>query len=213
MPTLSDARIAELLQPYLSPEQANAALGAAVHPASELIPLLSRYLDLLVAWNARTNLSAIRDPEGMVRRHFGESLFAADLLRDRLRDGDTLLDFGSGAGFPGLPIQLRLPGLRVTLAESQGKKAAFLREAARTLGLGIEVWSSRVEALPGDRSFSCVALRAVDKMQAAIPEARRRVTAGGWMVQLLGEAPEQASETYQIPGLRSGVVVIERIPE
>ncbi len=65
-----------------------------------------------------------------------ESLFAGVQVGARVDARATLLDFGSGAGFPGLPIQLLLPGLRVTLAESQGKKASFLREAVRTLGLG-----------------------------------------------------------------------------
>ncbi len=83
-----------------------------------LIPKLSLYLDLLLKWNARTNLTAIRDPEEIVRRHFGESLFTAA----HLPAAQTLLDFGSGAGFPGLPIALFLPQLRVTLAESQNKK-------------------------------------------------------------------------------------------
>ena len=96
---------------------------------------LSAYLDLLLKWNARTNLTAIREPEEIVRRHFGESLFAGTAARrSALRRDASLLDFGSGAGFPGLPIQLLLPDLRVTLAESQGKKASFLREAVRTLG-------------------------------------------------------------------------------
>ncbi len=100
----------------------------------------------------------------------------------------SLLDFGSGAGFPGLPIQLLLPEVRVTLAESQGKKASFLREAVRTLGLSTEVWPSRVEAMPEiagvPRQFDVVTLRAVDNMEQALAEARRRVKPGGWLVAL-----------------------------
>src|SRR5580658_4282339 len=125
MPSLSESRIAELLAPYLG--------DAPVPPA--LYAQLGSYLELLLRWNARTNLTAIREPEGIVCRHFGEGLFCGLRLAERLpATGATLLDFGSGAGFPGLPIQLLLPELRVTLAESQGKKAAFLREAVRTLG-------------------------------------------------------------------------------
>src|SRR5580692_1016443 len=139
MPTLSESRIAELLVPYLG--------DAAVPP--NLYSQLSAYLDLLLRWNARTNLTAIRDPEGIVCRHFGEGLFCGLRLAERLpAAGSTLLDFGSGAGFPGLPIQLLLPDLRVTLAESQGKKASFLREVVRTLELPTEVWADRVEAMP-----------------------------------------------------------------
>src|ERR1700728_3898680 len=100
MPTLSESAIATLLIPSLTP------------PAA-ILPQLSAYLDLLLKWNARTNLTAIRDPEEIVRRHFGESLFVAR----HLPACDTLLDLGSGAGFPGIPIQLALPELNVTLAE------------------------------------------------------------------------------------------------
>jgi 16S rRNA (guanine527-N7)-methyltransferase len=163
MPTLSESAISDLLTPYLP---------LSVIPAT-LLPRLSTYLDLLLKWNARTNLTAIRDPEEIVRRHFGESLFAARHL-----DPDTvsLLDFGSGAGFPGLPIALLRPDIQVTLAESQNKKAAFLREAVRTLSLPTEVWSGRVESMPPARQFHTVALRAVDNMTAAIDAAAPRAT-------------------------------------
>src|SRR5665213_3017276 len=151
MPTLPETRIAALLAPYLGH-----------HPvAPTLYPQLSAYLDLLLKWNARTNLTAIREPEEMVRRHFGESLFAARHLAAGV---DTLLDLGSGAGFPGLPIALLRPEVRVTLAESQNKKATFLREVVRTLELSTEVWAGRVEAMPAERRFHSVALRAVDNM-------------------------------------------------
>jgi 16S rRNA (guanine527-N7)-methyltransferase len=163
MPTLPEATIADLLHPYLLP--------ATAIPGN-LYPQLSAYLDLLLKWNARTNLTAIRDPEEIVRRHFGESLFAAQ----RLGPCDTLLDFGSGAGFPGLPIAILRPDIAVTLAESQNKKAAFLREAVRTLGLTTEVWAARAETMPPTRQFHIVTLRAVDNMSAAIADAHPRAT-------------------------------------
>src|SRR5260370_9522 len=129
------------------------SIWSGLTPAA-LLPKLSPDPDLLLKWNARTNLTAIRDPEEIVRRHFGESLFAARHLNPTTPDPSpmTLLDFGSGAGFPGLPIALLRPDLQVTLAESQNKKAAFLREAVRTLILpNVEVWDARVEALPANR--------------------------------------------------------------
>ena len=82
------------------------------------------YLSLLLRWNARMNLTAIRDEEGILARHFVESIACARALPAGI---GTLLDFGSGAGFPGIPIALCRPEIAVTLAESQGKKAAFLR--------------------------------------------------------------------------------------
>ncbi len=175
---------------------------------------LSIYLDLLMKWNARTNLTAIREPEEMVRRHFGESLFAGVHLGTRLAEGASVLDFGSGAGFPGLPIQLLRPKLRVTLAESQGKKASFLREAVRTLGLATEVWVGRVEAMPAvngtPRRFDAVTLRAVDNMQQALAEARQRVAPGGWLVTLSTETAPEA-ECLPLPGDGPGWLTFLRV--
>ena len=116
--------MAALLKPYVQG-------GVAPQLAAQLVD----YLELLLKWNARTNLTAIRDPDEIVRRHFGESLFLGAHLGAHLRDCSTLLDFGSGAGFPGVPVQLLQPEIAVTLAESQGKKAAFLREVVRHFGL------------------------------------------------------------------------------
>ena len=204
MSTLTEARLVTLLQPYLN--------GAATPPA--LSTQLSLYLDLLVKWNARTNLTAIRDPEEMVRRHFGESLFAGLNLGARLSPEATVLDFGSGAGFPGLPIQLLHPSLRVTLAESQGKKASFLREAVRTLNLKAEVWAGRVEAMPlvdgTPRRFDAVTLRAVDNMQQALVEARARVAPGGWLATLSTEAAPGA-ESIPLPGSAPGWLILQKI--
>src|SRR5271154_1470643 len=127
MPNLSESQIAALLSPYLTPPTA-------------ILPPLSAYLDLLFKWNARTNLTAIRDPEEIIRRHFGESLFAGLHLAP---EANTVLDFGSGAGFPGLPIAILRPQIAVTLAESQNKKSTFLREVVRTLDLPhVEVWAA-----------------------------------------------------------------------
>ena len=129
------------------------------------------YLELLLHWNQRVNLTSLRTSEEMMERHLVESSFAAMYLPNSTR---SLLDFGSGAGFPGIPIALCRPEIHVTLAESQGKKAAFLREAVRVLDLGAEVYGGRVEDLPPERLFDAVAMRAVDKMERAIPEAQRR---------------------------------------
>ena len=160
MASLSVTRIGDLLAPYLSASD------------DALLARLSLYLDLLLKWNARTNLTAIRAPEEIVTRHFGESLFAAA----HLGQAATLLDYGSGAGFPGLPIALSKPSIKVTLAESQNKKASFLREAVRNLALPVEVWARRVEEMPAGSQFDCVTLRAVDNMDSALQGATQRAT-------------------------------------
>jgi len=136
------------------------------------------YLDLLLKWNAKLNLTAIREPESILQRHFLECIFAAQQLPPEIR---TLLDFGSGGGFPGIPIAIIRPDIQVTLGESQGKKAAFLREAVRTLGLpNASVHGGRVETLGLD--FDAVALRAVDKMQEACREAFSKVKPEGYFL-------------------------------
>jgi 16S rRNA (guanine527-N7)-methyltransferase len=148
------------------------------------------YLSLLLRWNARVNLTAIRDEEGILRRHFVESIACARALPSGIR---TLLDFGSGAGFPGIPIALCRPEIAVTLAESQGKKAAFLREAVRVLGLNAQVHSARAEVLR--TVFDCVTLRAVDKMELAVQAAAQLVRPSGWLALL--------STTTDLPALQS----------
>jgi 16S rRNA (guanine527-N7)-methyltransferase len=91
----------------------------------------------------------------------------------------TLLDFGSGAGLPGIPIAICRPEIAVTLAESQGKKAAFLQEGVRVLGIGAKVHAGRAEALGA--VFDCVILRAVDKMPKAVAAAVQLVAPSGWL--------------------------------
>ena len=207
------AKMDDLLTPFLDaplPELTTPpALGSPMveTPRGELLERLSAYLELLVRWNARTNLTAVREPEEIVTRHFGESLFAGRVMGRVLGDGNRVLDFGSGAGFPGLPIHLLLPGLQVTLAESQGKKAAFLREAQRVLGVD-EVWAGRVEEMSADRRFEAVTLRAVDKMEVALEAAVERVAAGGLLVVLTSE-PEGAA--VAIPESRSRFVDLRRV--
>jgi 16S rRNA (guanine527-N7)-methyltransferase len=137
------------------------------------------YSVLLQRWNARTNLTAIRGEDDILRRHFVECIIAARSLPIQ---AGTLLDFGSGAGFPGIPIALCLPEMHVTLAESQGKKAAFLREVVRVLELSAQVYSDRAEKL--GKTFDCVALRAVDRMDEAIEEAVRLIRPEGWLALL-----------------------------
>src|SRR5271165_7103158 len=105
--------------------------------ASHLKPLepetaerFADYCALLLRWSARMNLTAVRSEDGVLSRHFVESIACAQALPTGIA---TLLDLGSGAGFPGIPIALCRVEIEVTLAESQGKKAAFLQEAVRTL--------------------------------------------------------------------------------
>ena len=142
----------------------------------------AEYLSLLQRWNARMNLTAIRDEHGILTRHFVESIACAEHLPVGVA---SLLDFGSGAGFPGIPIALCHPEIAVTLAESQAKKAAFLGEAVRTLNLNVVVFADRAEKLT--RNYDCVCLRAVDRMERAVATASDLVTGQGWVAVLTTE--------------------------
>jgi 16S rRNA (guanine527-N7)-methyltransferase len=137
------------------------------------------YLSLIIRWNTRTNLTSVRDPQAILSRHFVESIACAQTLPAGIV---SLLDFGSGAGFPGIPIAICRPDVAVTLAESQGKKTAFLQEAVRVTGVTAKVHAARAETLT--TQFDCVTLRAVDHMDRAVQAATHLVRPNGWLAIL-----------------------------
>jgi len=218
-------RIAELLEPFLGApvpgsrrpsdpshsEPAKAGEEPAFLPPAQL-QSISTYIDILLRWNARINLTAIRDPDQIVTRHFGESLFAARHLfpleahvetaapgcpaerssaahgRPIAGNRTSVADVGSGAGFPGLPIKLWAPHISLTLIESNQKKVAFLREVARALILtDINITNVRAEAL-SNATFSVVTLRAVESFEAILPVAAGLVAPAGSLALLIGIA-------------------------
>ena len=163
---------------------------------------ISAYLELLILWNARVNLTAVRDPEEMVSRHFGESVFAAVQLfpgRSVTPNPESprlaAADLGSGAGFPGIPIKLWARDLSMSLIESNQKKATFLREVTRALKLpGVQVENSRAETLPPGSS-DLVTLRAVERFAEALPIAAQLVRPGGRIALLISSSQVPAAQT------------------
>lgn len=145
------------------------------------------YLSLILRWNSRINLTSIRDEDGILSRHFVESIACARALPAGVA---TLLDFGSGAGLPGIPIAICRPEIAVTLAESQGRKAAFLQEVVRSLGIRAKVHSGRAEAV--SEVFDSVVLRAVERMVEAVEAAARLVAPQGWLAPMTTEADSGA---------------------
>ena len=162
--------------------------------------LLARYLELLYRWNQRMNLTAVRDPQVLIELHLAECLRAAQRIPAGV---ESVLDFGSGAGLPGIPLQIARPDLHVTLAESQKKKASFLREAVRELGLThADVHPGRVEDLPTGQTFDLVTLRAVDKMAEALETAVPRIrppqaSRKGWCLVLTSLPEAEKIRTLQ----------------
>lgn len=158
---------------------------------------LERYVALLYRWNARMNLTAVRDPEVLVRLHIGECLRCAQRIAPAV---ETVLDFGSGAGFPGVFLQIVRPSLKITLAEAQAKKAGFLREVIRELDLqGTTVFAGRVQDLGASTTFDVVAMRAVDKMARALADAAPRVKQDG-SCMILTSKPEIKAIRSALPG-------------
>jgi 16S rRNA (guanine527-N7)-methyltransferase len=209
---MQPARIAELLQPFLSPissschserGQRPGEESAAPAPAPSFAQLkdISTYIDILMRWNARINLTAIRSEEEIITRHFGESFFAARHLfpaSAQLGTAARLADVGSGAGFPGIPLKLWAPEINLTLIESSHKKATFLREVIRALTLmDINVFHGRAEQLVTEvdppQLFDVVTLRAVEHFAEILPVAARLVSPGGRLALLIGSSQiEQA---------------------
>lgn len=145
-----------------------------VEATPEQLRLFRIHYDLLLHWNRKINLTAIREPAEILRRHFAESAYVTRVVK--LGQG-TLIDVGSGAGFPGVPIKIMSPATRVVLVESVQKKAAFLKELARDLGLaGLEVFAGRLEAI--DIKGDWLTMRAVRTDQKMLAEISRVVPRG-----------------------------------
>jgi 16S rRNA (guanine527-N7)-methyltransferase len=173
---MTEERISQLLAPFLGPAQLSA----------KQLRQVAKHLDLLLKWNSKINLSAIRDPEKIVTRHFGESFFAARHLVKDFSERAFAIDIGSGAGFPGLPIKIWAPVLELMLVESNNKKIAFLREAIRVLGLfDATVFANRVEKLNGRADLAT--LRAVEHFEEILPIAGELVKSSGRLALLIGE--------------------------
>ena len=130
----------------LSADAINKALREfKIEATTEQIASIQRYMSLLLAWNEKINITAIRDPLEMLYRHFCESMYAAVALP---LQGGRLADVGSGGGFPGLALKIIRPELQVFLIESNVKKATFLAEVVRELALvDARVLVSRYEEL------------------------------------------------------------------
>jgi 16S rRNA (guanine527-N7)-methyltransferase len=236
---MNPSRITELLDPFL--DRANGQRLTTNDLSS-----ISTYIDILQHWNARVNLTAIRNEEEIVTRHFGESLFTARYLfpRDKhlgtadpkrseaeitVAEGDReghgfsranstpqksaaltteghsrrfsprssassalngfeVADLGSGAGFPGIPIKLWAPEIKLTLIESNHKKATFLREVVRALTLtDVDIQNTRAESLR-NVSFNVVTLRAVERFDSILPVASNLISPEGRLALLIGQS-------------------------
>jgi 16S rRNA (guanine527-N7)-methyltransferase len=152
--------------------------------SDEFCEKVKTYIALLRRWNSRIALTTLTSEHEILRFHFGESLFAISAAEIGI---GRLADFGSGAGFPGCPLAMALPGLNVTLIESNGKKVAFLRELRRELKLeNIDICHGRGESFPSTEKFEYIAARAVGNYDDLLKWSDERTRAGGRVVFWVG---------------------------
>ena len=163
------------------------------------------YVELLQRWNAAYNLTAVRDPAEMITRHLLDSLAILPHVH-----GATLADLGSGAGLPGIPLAIAAPEREILLVDSNGKKARFLREAVRKLGLThTRVAESRVENVEG--TFECVTARAFASLGEMLARGGHLLATDGRWLALKGRYPED--ELAALPeGFRVEEIVALRVP-
>jgi len=193
---------------------------------------IAAYLHELLRWNERINLTAITNPSEILVKHVLDSLVPASLLATE----ETLVDIGTGAGFPGIPIKIARPGIRLVLVESRGKKCSFLEHACRTLGLeSTEVRQERAEDRALLEHFSrspadAMITRAALKDEPALKAGKRIVSDKGRILLMKGslggsdfdrlrEAAERSGThikdvlSYRLAGMKNerNVVVLEPI--
>jgi 16S rRNA (guanine527-N7)-methyltransferase len=180
---------------------------------------LLELVDLLAEWNARFNLTAITEPVSVVHKHLLDSLTVQPWV-----NGPRVLDLGTGAGFPGLPLAIVNPALEFVLLDSTAKKLAFVREAARTLGLeNVSAVHARAERYSGPRAATVIA-RAVGDLARLCGWSEGLLAPGGSLVAMKGRHPGRELKALprgwlavlvqpvSVPGLNDPrhVVVLER---
>jgi 16S rRNA (guanine527-N7)-methyltransferase len=179
-----------------------AAMGLALPDESHR--KLADYLQLIAKWNRVHNLTAVREPEQMVALHLLDSL----TILPHVQGARTLLDVGSGAGLPGIPLAIARPALEVTLLDSSHKKAAFLTQAKAELGLAnVQVACERVERWKPQARFDAVVSRAFSDLADFVAQARHLVAPDGVMLAMKGVHPFE--EIAKLPASHRVEQVVE----
>ncbi len=185
-----------------------------------------RYAEMLTERNEKVNLTAITDPDEIRVKHFIDSLAAIELIKT----GATVLDIGSGAGFPGIPLKIARDDISVTLLDSVNKKVTFMNDVIADLGLkNIEAVHARIEDFPHKGEFDVAVSRAVAELttlaEYALPfvkvggtfvaykseKAEAEAAAAGNAVALLGGRLREIREVNVAPGLTRKLIVIDKI--
>ncbi|NCA26727.1 MAG: 16S rRNA (guanine(527)-N(7))-methyltransferase RsmG [Methylophilaceae bacterium] len=170
---------------------------------------LLAYLALMQKWNKVHNLTAVRDPDEMVTLHLLDSLAVLPFI-----DGKSLLDVGSGAGLPGIPLAICLPELKVTVIDSNQKKVSFMRQAKAELGIAnLEVLGGRVEEIQPDHKFDIVISRAFSDLSLFISLTHQLCDAHGKWLAMKGVYPDaELAELEQKTKLKPSKVEVLKVP-
>lgn len=177
-------------------------------PCGDTVRRLLSYCDEIELWNRKTSMVAASGTE-LVIKHVLDSLAACSVLHGLLKPGDTLADLGSGAGLPGIPLAMFLPGVKVELIERSGKRAVFLKNAAAILGLGrLEVKTADYRNISAEyRVVTFRALNALDEM--FIRAAARLLSADGWVAAYKGRRVRIDEELIPVRDLIENLQIIE----
>lgn len=165
---------------------------------------LASYLALVEKWNRVHNLTAVRDTEQMVPLHVLDSLS----ILSHLQDASSLVDVGTGAGLPGIPLAIARPAMAVTLLDSSHKKTAFLQQAKTELALAnVQVVCDRVESWNPERKFDVAVSRAFSDLADFVEQARHLLAPGGRLIAMKGVHP--FDEIARIPSTHRVSQVLE----
>jgi len=153
----------------------------------------NQYYNLLISWNEKMNLTAITDIEGIVKKHFIDSMSIAKYFS--IDNQAKLLDIGTGAGFPGIPLKIIREDLKITLLESLTKRAVFLRELCDELGIEAEIINERAEDAAHKvcfrQKFDYVVSRAVAKLNVMCEYVLPFLKVGGYFIAMKGPNVEE----------------------
>lgn len=189
--------------------------------------LFEKYYSLLIEYNKKFNLTAITEREEVINKHFVDSSLSCGKVC-----GQTLLDVGSGGGFPAIPLKIMNDNLSVTMLEATGKKCEFLKTVVKELGLtNVTVINGRAEDIAKDEryreKFDCVTARAVARLNTLLEYCMAFVKVGGSFVALKGDAEEELIEaenaikvlggrlkesfSYELEGAKRALITVEKI--